>query len=311
MPPSQKCVNFQCSRLAVKRKIRYTSGLVFDNCTNTMPIIKTRHFQHKAKSGDVFEFKAPIKVDSKGEFSVEIPEELATSAQALLKQPIWAGHIKVEQARVHWHIKSRALDSLERFVEAAMAEHMAVVVTKELVIRYRYRNHTAGAKDAQGNIHPNGHWVDKPGSDQKNWEWAGNQNIHATNRPSLFGVGVVARVYMKVTYTRNGGSKVDYTNDLPGSHWDRNPMRRLNDFIVQAPDERDGFRSGDIMTSGKSPSDNIHEMPYSDEAASFFADLMVAMCRLGEQLDNFVGNRANLELAIERGATLLPAPAKT
>lgn len=275
-----------------------------------MPTVKTREFSHTAKSGEKFQFKAPIAVDARGEFSVNLPEELVASAQAYLQQPAWKGRVTLDKARVNWRVQGPVLAEVERFIEDVMAEHLAVEVTKELVIRYRYENNTAGARSADGSLHPNGHWAAKEGerTDDKSWEWAGNQNIHANNRPSLFGVGVVAFVYLKVTYKRPSGSKVEYTNDLPGSHWDRNPMRRLNDFIVDRPDARSAYRG--IMTNGKSPSDGIFEMPYSDAAATFFADLMVAMLRLGEQMDAFVGDRENLQIAIERGFNLLAAPTK-
>lgn len=274
-----------------------------------MATVKTREFKHTAKSGETFQFKAPITVDSHGEFTVNIPDELLVSAEACLKQPNWKGHVKLDQPRVNWRVKGRILDEVERFIEDVLTEHMAVEVTKELVIRYRYENNTAGARAADGSLHPNGHWVGKAGesTEQKSWEWAGNQNIHATNRPSLFGVGVVAYVYLKVTYARPSGAKVEYTDDLPGSHWDHNPMRRLNSFIVDRPDSRDSRRG--IMTSGRSPSDGIHEMPYSDAAATFFADLMLTMLRLGEQLDDFIGDRDQLQIAIEHGMNLLPTPA--
>lgn len=273
-----------------------------------MPTIKTREFKHTAKSGESFQFKAPITVDARGEFTVNIPGELVATAQAYLKQPTWKGHVALDQARVNWRVQGRVLDEVERFIEDVLAEHLAIEVKKELVIRYRYENNTAGARASDGSLHPNGHWAGKAGerTEDKSWDWAGNRNIHATNRPSLFGVGVVAFVYLKVTYTRPSGSKVEYTTDLPGSHWDRNPMRRLNDFIVDRPDCRSSHRG--IMTNGKSPSDGIYEMPYSDAAANFFADLMLAMLRLGEQMDAFIGDRENLQIAIERGLSLLSAP---
>lgn len=272
-----------------------------------MPSVKTRVFKHTSKSGEVMEFKAPIAVDAKGEFTVNIPDVLAASAQALLNQPIWkTAQISASRARVNWRIQGANLSAVERFVEEAMKEHLTVDVTEELVIRYRYQNHTTGVIGADGEVHPNGQWVDR----DKDWSWVGNKNIHAANLPALFAVGLVARVFKKVTYARPSGAKVEYTNDLPGSHFDRNPMMRLNGFIVRSPDY-DGWRSGELLGSGNSPSDRVHEMSYSDAAADFFSDLMIAMFRLGEQLDNFVGNQENLLLAIEKGAGLLGGPANT
>lgn len=273
-----------------------------------MPTVKTREFKHTAKSGETMQFKAAITVDSHGEFAVNISEELAQSARALLKQPAWAGHVIVDKARVHWRVQGRVLGEVERFVEESMKEHLAVEEKRELVIRYRYQNHTSFARAADGGKHPNGHWAEKDGecdSTGRSWAWAGNPNICSNNRPTLFGVAVVARVYQKVSYLRPGSTKVIYTDELPGSHWDLNPMRRLNDFLVSEPDCRND--NGGFYGS-KGSSGLLQEMPYSDAAATFFADLMIAMCNLGEQLDAFVGDREQLQLAIERGSSLLPAP---
>lgn len=270
-----------------------------------MATIKTREFKHTALSGEVMHFKASITVDASGVFTVNIPEELAPSARALNNTEAWKGRVVVDLARVNWRVQGRVLSEVERFVEDAVKEHLTVEIKRELVIRYRYENNTTWARAADGSIHPNGHWASREGEHdetQRSWVWAGNRSISATSRPTLFGVGVVAQVYMKVTYSRPSGTRVEYTSDLPGSHWDKNPMRRLNGFIVGAPD-----RSGDgrVVRSGNEPCYGIQEMPYSDAAADFFADLMLAMCRLGEQLDAFVGSREMLAIAIDRGSKLI------
>lgn len=275
-----------------------------------MPIVNTREFRHVGKAGDSFAFKAPISVDKQGEFSINLPEELLTAALALVRKPLWAGQVVVEKARVNWRAQGRVLTTLERFVEEVLKEHLAVDVTTELVIRYRYENNTAGARGPDGNLHPNGHWADQnvPNPREQPVNWVGNRDIHATNRPNLFGVGVVAQVVRKITYSRPSGTKVDYDLALPGSHFDYNPMRRLNAFIVDAPESRS--RSG-VLSSGRMGSSCIHEIPYSDAAALFFCDLMLAMLRLGEQLETFVGDREKLQLAIESGQPLLLAAPKT
>lgn len=273
-----------------------------------MPTIKTRAFVRTSKSGETYQFKAPLTVDAHGVFSVNLPEDLAESAQSVLKRPIWMGRVAVECPRVNWRVQGSVMQEVERFIEDVLEEHLTVEVKEELVIRYRYDNNTAGARAADGTLHPNGHWAapESEPTEERSWAWAGNQNIHANNRPPMFGVGVVAAVYLKTTYSRPGGSKEVYSDDLPGSHWDRNPMRRLNAFIVHRP--HDGRRGNGLLSNGKSPSDGIHEIPYSDAAASFFADMMVAMMRLGEQMDSFVGDPENLMVAIERGMPLLTAP---
>lgn len=271
-----------------------------------MPTIKTREFKHVAKSGEQMQFKAPITVDASGEFTINIPEELVGSAKAVARLDEWKRHVRVDQARVNWRVQGRILGEVERFIEEAMKDHLSVTVVRELVIRYRYENNTTWARSADGSIHPNGHFAakDGEGDEQRSWEWAGNRSIDSNNRPTLFGVGVVAHVYMKVTYSRQSGSRTEYTHELPGSHWDKNPMRRLNSFLVGLP-ERDGMYVGGVLRSGHHTGAGVREMPYSDAAADFFSDLMLAMCRLGEQLDAYVGTKENLALAIERGVSQL------
>lgn len=274
-----------------------------------MATVKTREFKHTGKSGETIQFKSPITVDSQGEFTINIPAELAPTARALTTQPVWKGHVEVTQARVNWRIQGGVLSTIERFVEEAMKEHLAVEVKQELVILYRYENNTTFARAADGSIHPNGHFAAEKLEDdaRRSWEWGGNRNIHSNNRPRFFGVGVVARAYLKLTYTRPGSSKVEYKRDLPGSHWDQNSMRRLNSYIVQDP-VLHGYETDHFLTVGcdKPSSEGVQEMPYSDAAADFFSDLMLVMCRLGDQLDAFVGNKDNLLIAIKNGAHLLP-----
>lgn len=264
-----------------------------------MPTIKTREFKHTSLSGEVMQFRAPITVDTHGEFTVNIPEELAESARALAARGEWKGQVRLDHARINWRVQARLLDKLESFVEAAIREHLAVEITRELVILYRHENMTAFSRAADGSMHPNGIFSGDGGT------WAGSRAIHATTAPPMFSVGVNASVQQKITYIRPSGSRVVYENP-PGSHFERNAINRLNGFCVQSLVER-RFRDSD----GERLKSGAHEMPYTEQAANFFADMMLAMCRLGEQLDAFVGNRETLLLAIERGTMLLPGPTAT
>lgn len=52
-------------------------------------------------------------------------------------------------------------------------------------------------------------------------------------------------------------------------------------------------------------------MPYTDEAAQFFYESMMAMCELGRRFKNFFGDEANVLAAIEgRGPSLLTGPSR-
>jgi hypothetical protein len=51
-------------------------------------------------------------------------------------------------------------------------------------------------------------------------------------------------------------------------------------------------------------------MPYTEEAAGFFYESMMAMCEIGRRFKSFFGDEANVLAAIEgRGPSLLAGPA--
>jgi hypothetical protein len=256
-----------------------------------MAKIKSLKLKEKALSGEVLEFTSEINVDSAGIFTATIPEELAKTAEALRLAPEWRPHVRVGKARINHRVSGGLLDRIEAFIRAAMHDYLAVTVTRERVILYTHSNMTTFSRAKDGSIHPNGYFAGD-GS-----EWAGNTRISASSTPSQFSIGLSACVRDKVTYTRPAGSRVLYEDpsDEGGSYWDINPMRRLNAFILRGP---------------AGAGHDVHEMPYSDRAADFFSDLLLAMCRLGEQLDSFIGDKDQLAIAIERGGRLLAGPNK-
>jgi hypothetical protein len=251
-----------------------------------MAKIKTNRIKQRSLSGEVMEFSSEITVASDGVFAATIPEELEPTATALAGAPEWRPHVRVDRARVNHRITGRMLDKIEEFIRAAVIEHLSVEITRERVILYAHTNKTSFSRATDGTIHPNGYFAGEGA------QWAGNSGISASNVPRQFSVGLTACVRDKVTYTRPSGSRVVY--DKPegegADHWDQTPLTRLNAFILSGPTGGGG---------------DTHEMPYSDKAANFFADMLLAMCRLGEQLDQFLGDKDRLSLAIDRGALLL------
>lgn len=277
-----------------------------------MPAVKTEQFSLTNKAGETLAFKAAISVDAAGEFTVNLPEELAATAKALAGTDEWKTLVRVSQARVNWRAQSMQLPHLESFVRAVLKDHLTVDTTQELVILYRYTNDTIAARAADGSLHPNGYRAAAASAQALgqepslgSYEWAGNPRLSSNTAPALFGVGVVARVYRKLTHARASCKKVEYSSaDLPGSHWDENPMQRLNGFIVRPP-----LRQEDGGADLRDSTGPVREIPYSDQAADFFSNLMLTMAQMGEQLESFVGDKSNLLSAIERtapGNVLLP-----
>lgn len=248
-----------------------------------MAKIKTQQFSAKGLSGEVLTFGSAISVDSHGLFSATIPEELAQSAKQLANTSDWKTEVRVSKAVANHRVEGSRLDRIESFIRDAMKNHLVVDEKRELVILYRHRNMTTFSRAADGGIHPNGHFAGKDA------EWAGNPSIHATSLPDIFSIGVNACVREKITYTRPSGSKIVYERP-PGDHFARDAIQRLNGFCVAS---LDGHATG------------VCQMTYSTKAADFFTDMMLALCRLGEQFDQFVGDKDQLAIAIERGTSMI------
>lgn len=253
-----------------------------------MAKVKTIRFTKTGPTGERLEFSSDVAVDGDGIFSITVPDELAESGGALSRSDEYKGQVFITKARTNWRVSGRDLGKCDLFVRAAIDNHLAATVTRELVILYTYSAMVTFARASDGSIHPNGTYAG-PGA-----QWAGNRNIHAHTAPREFSVGLAARVVEKVTHTRPTGSKVVYERATGGSsHFEDHPINRLNGWIVH------------IDTNA------AHEMPYSVPAAEFFNRMMTAMCQLGAQIEDFLSDRERLQLAIERGAGLLPAPAKS
>lgn len=75
-------------------------------------------------------------------------------------------------------------------------------------------------------------------------------------------VGLATAVGKKIAYTRPTGSKVEHAR--PGG--DSGPyLKKLNSFVGLSIDP-----------------EKMSEMPYSEEAARFFCDMMLNLCRMAD-----------------------------
>lgn len=255
-----------------------------------MAKVKTHRFAHNGKTGEKIDFKSDITVDSDGDFHATIPEDLYETAKRMLganpwdgvkrSSSQWAGIIP-SKAKVNCRIGGKVLADIERFISAAMIEHLACEVTEDLVIIYTYSGQTSYIYNDEGEFGRNGY-----GFDGRPYYWGGLGDLAPHRATSQYSISVGARCAKRITYTRPSGVKVVFDRpDFPNNHHrSEHPGEMLNEFIALYPD------------GGK-----CQVMPYSDEAAMFFVNLLMAMCKMSHQLDHFLGNEDNLRLAIARG----------
>lgn len=237
-----------------------------------MAKLKSIAFKHRNATHDTMEFLSEATVGQDGTFALTIPDEMAESAGSLAKLVIW-NKVTVDKARVNWRVLSTDLAFAQAFIRAAMADHMQVVATRELVIRYRQANAIAYSEAPDGSLHPNGGFL--TGS-----TWQGTLN--ATTGAALFSVGLAAWVAVKVTNTRGASVKVTYDRPTPEDQAAHPQIVVLNGFV------------------GITKNDPAREMPYSEEAAVFFTDALLAMCQMAKRMTRFFGEPEHLAQSIEQ-----------
>lgn len=263
-----------------------------------MAKLKSIEFKRTAATGEVLSFVAPAMVSNAGEFSLGIPQDVASTAQHVLdkrvyggaRNPSWHTRVRLTQSADVWWVKGSTLEHCKDFVEAVIAERLASQKVRELVLVYATEGKVAYVKDDRGQLYPNGYACSEAyHSNRARW----HGTLHATRTARHYQVGLVARVLEKTTYTRGADSSVKYAfvNDA-----DLGPAgRRLNSWVGVELSPEDQPRINEMR-----------QMPYTEEAAAFFYDAMHAMCTLADRLESFFGSEEVVQKAIQERQPALP-----
>lgn len=252
-----------------------------------MPNLPDQTVAAKAPDGVGFEERVACNVSSEGEFSVAIPEaltEVALSLKDMTKTGARIAYWRAGKQRVYAKTLKAALDFLK---ECAVA-FVNVETTTTRVIIYGTVTDVSFWITKAGKIYPNGASHGEGG----NW-WKdrhGDRTLSFGNHPNFFQVGLAAAVYDKVTRKRATGDTIEW---LRVRDEDDPAITRLNSFcgISVDPEIR-----------------HMEEMPYTPEAAEFFANIMLGLCAMAKKIDDFFADRKGLMLAIRKGAKLLEGP---
>jgi hypothetical protein len=232
-------------------------------------------------------------VDSEGNFTLHIPEELEEPADAIFKSQ-WGmvkeqfGVVQVEnqykQRKWNWVVKSKTLAAAKKFLEYVLAEQSKCKVDTALVIAYEASLSMSFWLNKDGTVA--GHGVNKDGK----WWGAKNNNGPASWEKETGSIGIQAAVFRQKTFHRTTGKSVTY--------------EKLHDDDAEVDiyiTELNSFRS-DLHPDRE---DNItRTMPYTPDAAMFFTRMITALCHLAIQLDEFFGDPKTLQKAIKAGSTL-------
>jgi len=252
-----------------------------------MPHIKTETISARNEAGATASFKAKLAVNSQGDFYAAYPDYLNEPiSQFVDGETIWKG-----RHRDGSKLFSNSLATLTQVLGRALRSHLTPEITESLVIAYNIESHVNFAQDEEGNIFPNAgfegaQWPEVNGSA----ELYGN---HHAAKPSEGGysltVGAVA--LRKITYRYGTAEKSQceryYGDDGHLGH--DNPASLLNSWC-----------SFSLPEAAK-------EMPYTDEAATFFHNLMLGMAEISKRIQFFASDETKLKQLIASGSQPLLA----
>jgi hypothetical protein len=246
--------------------------------------LKSIPFKFTSQSGEVLSFSAEVSVlDSSGEFSVTIPDELETAAKQISNSHGSVYGVKIDRPRSYLKVCGPTLEGCKAFIAHAAEDHLHCEITSEIVIVYGVSNKVAYVKDSDGGFYNNGYEAGdryRPGDGA----WLGTLNGCGSSS-NFYQVGLAARAIKKTTYARSSGVKTVYerveSSEIPSGSW----LERLNGFVgLHIPFNKVG---------------SLQQLPYSEDAAMFFYGVLMSMCQLADRIDGFIGDSKTVRAAIE------------
>jgi hypothetical protein len=204
---------------------------------------------------------------------------------------VWKNISGARVAQITGRVYFATLDGLLSAIRFAHRKSMEVTTTRELVIRYNVESHVSFAEDENGVVYPNAGY---PGA---KWAFdAGRYGDHHSGMPSTGGYSLTigARAVAKITHRHGDCVKVSYEPYYgKGTHLVHCcPASVLNSWCSFILPEQ------------------CAEMPYSDEAATFFHEMMLGMAGISKRLQSIVGDQDKLLEVIASGQRILPAPVR-
>lgn len=251
-----------------------------------MPSLPAKQFTRVGKTGEKLEFTSRIYVDSQGQFSFSVPEEMIETIRAMGGRAAGVPtNVKAVFSRGANRITCGSYAAGEKFLYAAMDEHLSVSTVREDVLVYRYFSEMAYWKTEDGRIFPNG----AEHSGDGRWNRSNLSYVEdREKREDRYTIGFAAFALVKETVTRGPVSKVRWIRWRENGITD-DPRMLLNSFNHIGIDE-------------EHLSDWWTVVPYEPRAAKFFYDVMISLCRIDDRLSSFFTDKAKVTAAIDSGS---------
>lgn len=251
-------------------------------------------------SGEGFTLKGDINVDTAGKFYFKLEQDHIPFAQRYIKDGIKleSNHELYIDGRNKNNLYSDNLTTLESALKTICYQFAQSGIKEELVIRYYISNTMVYFKETDGNIFPtktdagknaDGEWVGERGTFQS--EKGFSLIVHAQVSCKITQSGSTTIKYVWPGHNETIGDIYNEHGDLTGNKYEF--MHRLNRFVSTWNDEKD-----------------LKEMPYTEQRAKFFYELLLGMCRLADKFSTLEDHDTVLKLADSGKPLLLPGTTK-
>jgi hypothetical protein len=242
---------------------------------------KTLKCHYAKPSGGYQDLKIDISIDAKGHFYAKIPDELMEYAEKYDKENnkntnAWLGP--------NQKVFSKQLESVEYFLIGMNKLQANDSVKHELVIVYAINNQVSYYKH-KNIIYPNGEIEDDRHKSVGSWQGG----IEGMNQVGNYSVQVYAKVVNKIS--QSSSDKVKWDNPAFGTKELGEHGEKLNSFTHL------GWPKDSDSHYGVVKIEDCVQIPYTEERAKFFYDMLLGMCKLADKFSVLQDEKVLLKLA--------------
>jgi hypothetical protein len=229
-----------------------------------VPNFKKHTFSARNEAGHVEQINEMVKIDADGYFYCKVPEHIFTLIPRSHKKH------RADQA-----VLAKTFDALKDIVQAALDKYIKPTIKEERVIRYNIESHVSFAEMPNGDITPN--------AVPEGAEWLTNDEPyggHHSANPAQGGYSLTigAKAFTKITTAYGDIETITYE-----------PYHGKGDHL-QAKCPASILNSWCSFSLPRDPK----EMAYTDEAATFFHKLMLAVAELSRKVQSFASDEKTL-----------------
>lgn len=230
-----------------------------------MPKIAAQQLSVQAPDKTWYHAKVEVTVTGNGTFRLVVPKELEEIVRAGIEKQEFDSALGLVRVFESLRLETKKLASGMAFLRACATNYLTCETIISRVILYDRSLELSFYVSTDGTICADG-------SDRAGGDWFKGDNRNSFDESPFYRVGIYAAVYDKTIYRRPSGDTVIY-KFVHGDH-EAPEALLLNSFT--------GMR---INTERRR--DAAGEMDYTPMAALFFHRMLLGLCRLAKDIDDF------------------------